>query len=141
VLRGAVAAALLMAAAPAFAQYDFNEQPILASGISDQDIVMRARWVRQWREEDGTLVLMLNGGFRLDFGQRRLSSNNAVVWIEPSEDDTGRKYYALTVYLAENAEIREPGRTWRSRRCTSRPCGTGWPSKRARSSRRPRNPK
>jgi hypothetical protein len=102
---------LPLLAAPAFAQYDFSDQPILASGISDQDIVMRSRWVRQWRDESGNLVVMFNGGFRLDFGQRRLSSNNAVVWIEPGEGEDGRKFYALTVYLSENAEVREPGGT------------------------------
>ncbi len=107
------AAALLavLLAVPALAQYDFNDEPILASGISDQDVVMRSRWVRQWRDERDRLVLMFNGGFRLDFGQRRLLSNNAVVWIEPGENEEGRKFFALTVYLSENAEIREPGGT------------------------------
>ena len=101
----------LLLAIPATAQYDFSDEPLLASAISDADVTMRGRWVRQWHDESGPLVLMFNGGFRLDMGQRRLSANNAVVWIEPGQTDPGRKFYALTVYLSENAEIREPGGT------------------------------
>ena len=45
-------------------------------------------------------------------GQRRLSANNAVVWVEPATNaENGRKYYTLTAYLSENAEVREPGGT------------------------------
>ncbi len=106
--------ALLIAVAgtaPAAAQFDFSDEPLLASEVSAADLEMRGRWVRQWRDETGRLILMFNGGFRLDMGQRRLSSNNAVVWLEPGQTDRGRKFYALTVYLSENAAIREPGGT------------------------------
>lgn len=107
-------ASLLLAGlgASAYPQFDFNDEPLLASEVSELDIEMRGRWVRQWREEDGPLVLMFNGGFRLDMGQRRLSANNAVVWIEPGQSpDTGRKFYSLAVYLSENAEVHEPAGT------------------------------
>ena len=109
---GRLALATLAVAAfsvPAAPQYDFSDEPLLASAISDQKVELRGRWVRQWREENGPLVLLYNGGFRLDMGQRRLSANNAVVWIEPAVNaENGRKYYALTAYLSENAEVREP---------------------------------
>lgn len=109
----ALLAVLLAAGAlPALGQYDFSDEPLLASTISETDIVLRARWVRQWRAEDGTQVLMFNGGFRLEMGQRRMSANNAVVWIESGHNpDNGRPFSALTVYLSENAEVREPGGT------------------------------
>jgi len=113
-LRPALLAALLATGLTVSAkpQYDFGDQPLLASAVSDLDIEMRGRWVRQWRDPAGPLVLMFNGGFQLDMNQRRLSANNAVVWIEPAyEEQAGGKYYALTVYLAENAEVREPGGT------------------------------
>jgi hypothetical protein len=97
---------------PAAPQYDFNDEPLLASPISTQDVQMYGRWVRQWRDDAGTLVLMFNGGFRLELGQRRLSCNNAIVWLEPGvHEPDHRKYYELTIYLSENAEVREPAGT------------------------------
>ena len=73
---------------------------------------MRARYVRQWKQDDGTLVLVFNSGFRMDFGPRRMTASNAVVWIDPARSDLdGRKYYQFTVYLSENAEVREAAGT------------------------------
>lgn len=86
-----------------------DDQPLLPQAVSEQDIEMRGRYVRQWREDDGTLVVLFSGGFRLDMGQRRLSSVEAVVWIVPQRDEDGRKFYELTAYLSEQAEVREIG--------------------------------
>ncbi len=98
--------------APAPAQFDFSDEPLLATTISETNLELRGRWVRQWREADGALVLMFNGGFRLDMGQRRMSANNAVVWIEAGHSPPdNRKYYTLTVYLSEDAAVREPAGT------------------------------
>jgi hypothetical protein len=93
-------------------QLDLEEEPLLPEMIGSQDIEMRARYVRQWRQDDGTLVVMFSGDFRLNVGLRQLSANDAIVWIVPkrSEPD-GRKYYELTVYLSESAGVREPGGT------------------------------
>ncbi len=89
-----------------------SDEPLLASAVADLDVELRGRYVRQWKQDDGTPVLMFNGGFRLDMGRRRLSANNAVVWITPGRTEPeGRKYYELTVYLSENAEVHEPGGT------------------------------
>ncbi|GAG46583.1 unnamed protein product, partial [marine sediment metagenome] len=97
---------------PAPAQVEPYEEPLLPDVISTQDIEMRARYVRQWPEDDGTLVLMFTGGFRLNMGRRQLSANDAVVWIRPKRSEPeGRKYYELTVYLSGSAEVREPGGT------------------------------
>ncbi|MCH8808082.1 MAG: LPS assembly protein LptD [Planctomycetes bacterium] len=89
-----------------------DDEPLLPAAISERDVEMRGRYVRQWKQDDGTLVLMFTGGFRLDMGGRRMSSTNSVVWITPhrSEPD-GRKYYSLTVYLSEQADVLEPGGT------------------------------
>ena len=117
-LRRAALAILAVAAiaVPAIPQYDLSDEPLLASTISELDIEMRGRWVRQWKQEDGTSVLMFNGGFRLDMGRRRFSANNAVVWVASgrSEDTPPRQFQELTVYLSENAEVREPGDTYTS---------------------------
>lgn len=84
---------------------------LLPNAISELDIDLRGRYVRQWKQEDGTLALLFNGQFELTMGARRLSSANAVVWIEPQRSDDNRKYYDLTIYLADQAEVREPGGT------------------------------
>jgi hypothetical protein len=87
-----------------------QEQPLLPTEISAHDIEMRGRYVRQWRE-DGSWVVMFTGGFSLDMGQRHLSANAAVVWIKTAVDAEGRRYSDLTVYLSENACVRELGGT------------------------------
>jgi len=110
----AVWAAVLLAAAltlPAIAQVEPDEEPLLPEAIGSFDIEMHGRYVRQWREDDGTLVLMFNGDFELIAERRQLSANDAVVWIKPARSETGRKYYELMVYLSEQAEVREPGGT------------------------------
>ena len=86
---------------------DSEEPLLLPDAISSNDVEMRARYVRQWREQDGTIVLMFTGGFQMEMGRRRLAANDAVVWINPRRDEDGRKYYELTVYLSESAEIQE----------------------------------
>ncbi len=97
---------------PAAPQREFHDEPLLASAISEQDIELRGRYVHQWTEDDGTLVLLFSGGFRLDMGPRRMSASNAVVWIAVGgTDQGGRRFHELTVYLSENAEVREPGGT------------------------------
>jgi len=104
-------AALAALAIPVVGQAE-REEPLLPQAISEQNVDLRGRYARQWRQPDGTLVVMFTGGFRLDMGQRRLSANAAVAWITPgrSEPD-GRKYYDLTVYLSENAQVQEFGGT------------------------------
>ncbi|MEW6251969.1 MAG: hypothetical protein AB1716_15110, partial [Planctomycetota bacterium] len=113
--RAALCAACLLGASavPSPAQMEFPDQPLLASGISEKNVEMRGRWVRQWTNPDGELVLVYNGGFRLDFGQRRLAAHNAVVWIAVQRSPAAEHpYYELIVYLAEEAEVLEPGGTF-----------------------------
>ncbi len=99
-------------AAPTSGQHDFSIEPLLASGISEQDVLMRGRYARQWRTPDETLVVMFNGGFELEMGRRQLAANDAVVWIAPRvRPGDNRKYFDLTVYLSENARVVEPGGT------------------------------
>lgn len=106
---GLVLLALCFGLAPAPQErLESEEQLLLPDLISELDVEMRARYAWQWREPDGTCVVVFKGEFRMDMGRRRLSSNEAVVWIEPRRTTPqGRKYYELTVYLSESAEIRE----------------------------------
>ncbi len=103
---------LLAMTAPAVAQYETTDDPILAAAISDLEIQIRGRYCRQWRTPEGELALLFNGGFRLDMGKRQMSATNAVVWIATLTDEQSqRNFYALTVYLSEKAEVLEPGGT------------------------------
>ena len=94
---------------PAAAQIE-PEEPLLPVEISARYVEMRWRYVRQWKE-DGTWILMFTGGFRLDMGQRHLSAHSGVVWITAAVDGEGRRYSVFTVYLSENACVREFGGT------------------------------
>ncbi len=87
------------------------EEPLLPEIISRDDVQMRGRYVRQWKQADGTVTLLFNGGFEMTFGRRQMSAVDAVVWISPQLDEEGRKFYELTVYLSENAQVLEPAGT------------------------------
>ncbi len=95
----------------ALAQVGFeDDEPILPQAISEMDVEMRGRYVRQWRDETGALILVFTGGFELEMGQRLLSSVESVVWISPrpaSGDEP--KHYELVVYLSDEAQVREIG--------------------------------
>jgi len=99
---------LALLAVPAFPEYDLSDEPLLASAVSELNVELRGRYVRPWRQDDGTLVLLFNGRFRLDMGQRRMTADSAVVWIAPGVSEPAqRKYFELAVYLSGNAEVRE----------------------------------
>lgn len=109
---GLAALALAAGSSPARAQLEPPLEPILPDYISGQDIEMHGRFVRQWKQDDGTLVLLFTGGFGLDFAGRQLSANSAVLWIAPRRSEPeGRKFYELTVYLSQDAQVREPAGT------------------------------
>ena len=100
---------ILAAVGPAFGQDEFDK-PLLPDAISSDDIELYGRYANQWRQDDGTLVVMFTGGFRLEMGQRQLAADAAVVWITPLRDESdGRRYYELTVYLSGSAEVHELG--------------------------------
>ncbi len=96
---------------PALAQVDAPDEPLLPESISSEDIEMRGRYARQWKQDDGTLVVMFEGGFQLDMGTRRLSSRDAVVWIRARRDELEQRYFELEVYLSQSAQVREPAGT------------------------------
>lgn len=91
--------------------YDFSDDPLLASAVGDYDVELRGRYVRQWTEPQGTLVVIYIGGFQATIGQRAVKSRDAVIWITPSKTTEGQPYLGLTLYLSGDAEIKEPGGT------------------------------
>ncbi len=119
-LRGALlglsgAAALATPPQPAAPQSfpaQDDDELLLPETISTADIELRGRYARQWRADDGTLVVVFQGGFRLLAGQRRMSAEDGVVWIASGwSQESARKFYDLTVYLWRAAEVREPSGT------------------------------
>lgn len=110
--RLVLAAAWLGACFPAAAQAPpatpGDDDLVLPETISSADIEMRGRYVRQWRADDGTLVVVFQGGFGLTAGRREMSAEDAVVWISSGwSEERARKFYDLTVYLWRGAEVRE----------------------------------
>lgn len=94
------------------AQIDLPEVPLLPETISERDIEMRSRYARQWQRDDSTLVVVMQGGFQMTFGPRKLSAVEAVLWIRPAANvDDGRKYYEVTAYLAQQAMVEEAAGT------------------------------
>lgn len=108
-LAGTLLAAVL--AEPAFAQWDPDEDLLLPDAIGRGDVELRGRYCRQWEEPDGTLVLLFNGAFELRMDARRMSASEAVIWIHPRVADDPESFHVLTVYLSENAEVREAAGT------------------------------
>ncbi len=95
----------------ALAQPALAPRPLLPEAISQRDVLIRGRFVRQWRTDDGTHVLLLPGGARIDFGERHFEARQAVIWIRPRRTQQGRPYFELTIYLAGQARVREAGGT------------------------------
>ena len=113
--RGVAAVCVLLAApllGGALAAQDFDDELLLPTAISESDIEMRGRYAHQWKQADGTLVLLFQGDFRLDAGDRRLIARDAVVWINSGRTDpANRRFWDLTVYLWGDAEVHEPAGT------------------------------
>lgn len=72
---------------------------------------MRGQYAWQWTDSAGELVVLYNGNFELSIGRRRLTADDAVIWILPQRDTRGRTYHLLHVYLSGNAEVRESAGT------------------------------
>lgn len=96
---------------PAAWGQDLSDEPLLPQTISSEDIEMRGQYVSQSQLADGTMVLQFNGRFHLSYGMRELSARNAVVWIERPQDEAGRAYFAVSVFLSGQAMLEEAGGT------------------------------
>ncbi len=85
-------------------------QAILPSGISEENVEIFGRYAYIWQEPPDTQVIQYEGDFSLDMGQRHVSANDAVVWIQRSKYQ-GRVYASLQVFLWRDAKVVEPGGT------------------------------
>lgn len=97
---------------PASGQITGPDDPLLPDSVSEETVRMRGRYCHQWREADGTLVLMYTGGFSLDFGRRSLRATDSVVWIaKETRPGDARGHFRLTVYLSDTAQVQETAGT------------------------------
>jgi hypothetical protein len=85
-------------------------QPILPTGISEENVEVFGRYCYIWQELPETQVIQYEGDFSMDMGQRHLSADDAVIWIQRYKYQ-GRVYAALQVFLWRDAKVIEPGGT------------------------------
>lgn len=103
----ALAVCLLIAPTTTFAQNDAADEALLPEAVSEFDVEMRGRFAWQWKTAAGELAILFQGDFQLTLGRRRLSAEDAVVWIATQRDSRGQTFHVLTVYLSGNAEVAE----------------------------------
>ena len=96
---------------PSTAPYEPDDpmRPLLPTGISEYDVEMQGKFAYTWTQ-DGVSTVAYRGEFGLHMGRRRLTADEAVIWITDTAYE-GRPYKILDVFLWQNAEIREPGGT------------------------------
>jgi hypothetical protein len=103
------AALLCLMAAPAWAQ-PADDGPILPDEISTQPIDLHGYKVQEMSLGQGRQAMLFTDHFELKFGQRQMSSEAAVVWVEPRVHPVdGSRYYELVLYLSGDASVIEPG--------------------------------
>ncbi|UCG33571.1 MAG: LPS assembly protein LptD [Phycisphaerales bacterium] len=87
---------------------DRATQPLSTPAISEFDVELFGKLAHIWRLSDGTDVIQYYGDFTLHMGPRRMSSQDAVVWMR-SGDYEGTPYQQFEVFLWRDARVVEPG--------------------------------
>lgn len=83
---------------------------ILPSGISEEGVEIFGRYCYIWQSPPDTQIIQYEGDFSLDMGQRRVSANDAVIWIQRSKYQ-GRIFASMLIFLWRDAKVLEPGGT------------------------------
>jgi len=89
---------------------DRVEEPLLPTGIMDDDVEMFGALVYLFADEDGTDVIHFVGDFELHLGPRRLQAREAVVWMT-SRTHRGNAHRSFEVFLRRDAKVTEPAGT------------------------------
>lgn len=119
IVRGVASTfALLMLAALTHGQErpplaDRVDPALLPSGITQQEVDMSGQLAYLFKDEDGSSVTHIVGGFSLRVGDepvRELKSREAIIWITERKHES-RSYRHLEIYLWRDAEIRESAGT------------------------------
>lgn len=86
------------------------DDTLLPAGVVHEQPQLFGVYVHVWPLQDGTQVFQYHGDFSLHLGQRRLTSQNAVVWMEQTEWE-GTRIYQYDVYLSRFAYARDAAGT------------------------------
>lgn len=86
------------------------ETPLLPAGLSRTAPELFGRYAHLWTLGDGARVIQYYGEFAMHTGERRLQSQDAVIWMQPAEWE-GIKYYHYAVFLSHHAYVRDTGGT------------------------------
>lgn len=82
---------------------------VLPDDYPTDDVEMFGRALSTW-DDDAGRVIQYRGDFRLDFAKRRISANDAVIWIAAEQVD-GKQLKKFTVYLDGHVRVSEVGGT------------------------------
>ncbi len=97
---------------PALVPLDDREVvvPILPAGISRNQPELFGRYVHIWSLPDGIQAVQYYGDFLLQFGERRLRSRDAVIWMQKSIWER-TVFYHFEVFLSNEAQVRDSAGT------------------------------
>jgi len=86
------------------------EKPLLPAGVSQHQPELFGRYCYTWTLQQVTQVIQYHGDFSLHLGERRLTSRNAVIWMQKRQSEE-TEYYHFDVLLSENAYVRSSAGT------------------------------
>ncbi|GMU20984.1 MAG: hypothetical protein AMXMBFR13_10800 [Phycisphaerae bacterium] len=84
--------------------------PLIPGGISQNTPEAFGLYAHVWSQPDGIQVLQYYGDFSLHLGERRLKSQDSVIWMQKSSWEA-TQYYHYEVYLSGFASVREAADT------------------------------
>ena len=89
---------------------DGVEEPLLPTGIMEDDVELFGALVYLFTDEDGSDVIHLVGDFEFHLGPRRLQAREAVIWMT-ARTYRGNAYRSFEVFLRRDARVVEPAGT------------------------------
>ncbi len=84
--------------------------PLLPAGLSRNIPELYGDFAHVWALDAHTQVIQYHGDFSLHLGDRRLQSQEAVVWMQKSRWQE-QTYYHYEAYLAHKAQVRDTAGT------------------------------
>lgn len=89
---------------------DDVEHPLLPSTISRDVVELGGQFAWLWTKPDGVRVIQYRGSFQLVTGARRMTAEEAVVWVHRDMWE-GKPFYRYEVFLSRNARLIESAGT------------------------------
>ncbi len=105
-----LAVPVLAQIAPLVPLDDHDAEVPMAAGITHSPPEIYGQYAQVWALEDGAHVMQYYGDFSLHLGARRLSSRDAVAWMQKTTWK-GLSYYHYEVFLSQEAMVRDAAGT------------------------------